>query len=70
MAELMREVAELPPERQNELAAFLPHLRLKRDPAWRAELTNRIDDKNPDHWGELGGLENKMIGMKVAGTEG
>jgi hypothetical protein len=53
MAELMREVAELPPERQNELAAFLLQLRLKRDPAWRAELTHRIDDKNPDHWVSL-----------------
>jgi len=50
MAELMREVADMPPERQNELAAFLLQLRLRRDPAWRAELTNRIDDKNPDHW--------------------
>jgi len=53
MTELMREVADLPPERQNELAAYLLHLRLKRDPAWRTELTNRIDDRNPDHWVSL-----------------
>jgi hypothetical protein len=53
MADLMREVADLPPERQNELAAFLLHLRLKRDPVWRAELTKRIDDKNPDQWVSL-----------------
>jgi hypothetical protein len=53
MAELLREVADLSPERQNELAAFLLHLRLKRDPAWRAELTHRIDDKNPDNWVSL-----------------
>jgi hypothetical protein len=53
MAEIMREVADLSPEGQNELAAFLLHLRLKRDPAWRAELTHRIDDKNPDNWVNL-----------------
>jgi hypothetical protein len=53
MAELMREVADLPLERQNELAALLLRLRLQRDPAWRAVLTDRIDDKNPDHWVSL-----------------
>jgi hypothetical protein len=53
MPELLREVAALPPERQNELAAFLLHLRLKRDPAWRTELTHRIDDRIPDHWMSL-----------------
>jgi hypothetical protein len=53
MAELMRQVAELPPEQQNELAALLLHLRLKRDPAWRAELTQRVDDDNPNHWVSL-----------------
>jgi hypothetical protein len=50
MAELMREAANLPPERQDELAAYLLDLRLKRDPAWRTKLTRRIDDKNPDNW--------------------
>jgi hypothetical protein len=60
MAELMREVADLPPERQNELAAFLLHLRLQRDPAWRTELTRRIDDKNPDHWVSLEDWKREM----------
>ena len=53
MAELMREVAALPPGRQNELAAFLLHLRLQHDPAWRAEMARRIDDKDPTHWVSL-----------------
>ncbi len=53
MAELMREAANLPAERQDELAAYLLNLRLKRDPAWRAELTHRINDKNPDNWVSL-----------------
>lgn len=50
MAELMRAVAELPEGQQNELAAFLLHLRLQQDPAWRAEMAKRIDDKAPGHW--------------------
>jgi hypothetical protein len=50
MAEIMREVAGWPAERQNELAAFLLHLRLEKDNARRSEMTRRIDDKNPDNW--------------------
>ena len=50
MAELMREVSGLEPERQRELAAFLLHLRLQHDAAWRTEMTRRIDDKNPANW--------------------
>ena len=50
MAELMREVAGLPAEQRNELAAYLLHLRLAQDPAWRAEMTRRIDDQNPANW--------------------
>jgi len=50
MAELMREVSNLEPDRQRELAAFLLHLRLKDDSHWRSEMTRRIDDKNPENW--------------------
>jgi hypothetical protein len=50
MAEIMREVADWPSKRQNELAAFLLHLRLEKDSAWRSEMTRRIDDKNPANW--------------------
>jgi hypothetical protein len=57
MAELMREVAALPQKRQNELAAFLLHLRLEQDPAWRTEMTHRIDDRNPKNWVRLEALE-------------
>ena len=47
VAELMREVANLPAQQQNELAAYLLHLRLQQDPVWRSELTRRIDDRDP-----------------------
>jgi hypothetical protein len=53
MAELMRVVAGLPAEQQKELAAFLLHLRLQRDPEWRAEMARRIDDRDPSHWTSL-----------------
>jgi hypothetical protein len=53
MAELMRAVASLPVAQQNELAAFLLHLRLQHDPAWRSEMTRRIDDKDPANWTTL-----------------
>ena len=53
MAELMRAVASLPAEQQQELAAFLVHLRLQKDPEWRAEMARRIDDKDSAHWVSL-----------------
>ena len=53
MAELMRAVADLEPKQQDELAAFLMHLRLQHDARWRKEMTRRIDDKQPDNWVSL-----------------
>ena len=53
MAEIMREVDEWPSERQDELAAFLLHLHVEKDSAWRAEMTRRIDDKNSANWVSL-----------------
>ena len=53
MAELMREVAALPLQQQNELAAFLLHLRLQHDTEWKSEMARRIDDKNPANWVSL-----------------
>ncbi|NBV23552.1 MAG: hypothetical protein EBS05_16735 [Proteobacteria bacterium] len=53
MAELIRELAALPSERQDELAAYLLHLRLERNPAWRTEMTQRIDNHQPGQWVSL-----------------
>jgi hypothetical protein len=53
MAELMRVVVGLPTQQQNELAAFLLHLRLQHDAAWRTEMTRRIDDKDSARWVSL-----------------
>ena len=67
MAELMRAVASLPAEQQNELAAFLVHLRLRHDPAWRAEMTRRVDDNEPTHWTTL---EDWKTELAASGEEG
>jgi len=53
MAQLMREIASLPVEQQNELAAFLLHLRLQHDAEWRTEMTRRIDESTPENWVSL-----------------
>ncbi len=53
MAELMREVSTLPVEQQQELAAYLLHLRLQHDDACRSEMTRRIDDGTPSNWVDL-----------------
>ena len=60
MAELMRAVASLSAIQQDELAAFLLHLRLRRDPAWRIEMTRRIDDNDPTHWTTLEDWEKEL----------
>ena len=67
MAELMRAVAGLPTEQQNELAAFLLHLRLQHDPAWRTEMTHRIDDVVPGHWTPLDDWKKELA---ASGEEG
>jgi hypothetical protein len=53
MAEVMRVVAGLTAVEQNELAAFLLHLRLQQEPHWRADVARRIDDRDPSHWTSL-----------------
>ena len=60
MAELMREVADWPRMRQNKLAAYLLHLRLREDSGWRTEMTRRIDDHNPKNWVRLEDLTKPL----------
>ena len=59
-AELKREMAALPLEDQNELAAYLLHLRLERDPVWRTEMTHRIDDRTPGQWVPLADWKKEL----------
>ncbi len=48
--ELKREAAALDHEKQGELAAFLISLRNWRDPAFRAAMRERMNEKNPTRW--------------------
>jgi len=48
--ELKKTVATLSPAEQNELTAFLFHLRHRGDVAYQAKLKARVDDKEPSHW--------------------
>ena len=48
--ELKKTVATLSPGEQNELTAFLFHLRHRGDVAYQAILKARVNDKDPSHW--------------------
>jgi hypothetical protein len=48
--ELKKTVATLSPQEQNELSAFLFHLRHRGDAAYQATLTARMGDKDSSHW--------------------
>ncbi len=60
ISDLKRELAALPRERQDELAAYLLHLRLERDLVWRTEMARRIDDKTPENWVSLGEWKQEL----------
>jgi len=66
MAEIMREVAAWPRKRQDELAAFILHLRLQHDPEWRKEMARRIDDKTPANWISLEEVKKSLLPKRRA----
>jgi len=62
LKEIKSELVELPQEEQDQLAAYLVHLRHQRDAGVRREISSRLDDKNPDHWISVGQLREKWKG--------
>ncbi len=48
--ELKDQIAALPPEAQNELMAFLFHVRHREDSEYTRTLTRRANDRDPAHW--------------------
>ena len=48
--DLKKTVATLSPSEQNELTAFLFHLRHRGDTAYQATQAARMRDKDPAHW--------------------
>jgi hypothetical protein len=59
LEEIKTEVAGMPLEQQDQLAAYLVHLRHQRDSRIRAEITARIDDKSPGKWVSLEELRER-----------
>jgi hypothetical protein len=53
LEEIKEELAVMPQEQQDHLAAYLTHLRHLRDPVFREDLGQRIDDRDPTHWVSL-----------------
>jgi hypothetical protein len=53
LEQIKEELAFLPADQLDHLAAYLAHLRHQRDPAYRQELARRIDDSDPAHWVSL-----------------
>lgn len=59
--EIKATLAKLPREEQDEVMAFLFHLRHSQDRDYQEHISRRIQDKDPAHWltpeqfeGELG----------------
>ena len=50
LAELKQQVAVLPESDKAELSVYLATMLRRDDPAYREELSRRIDDCDPSHW--------------------
>jgi hypothetical protein len=48
--ELKKALTSLSTAEQNEVSAFLFHLRRRADAVYQATLTERMSDKDPSHW--------------------
>ncbi|HAV65206.1 MAG TPA: hypothetical protein DCY13_22895 [Verrucomicrobiales bacterium] len=57
MDELRSSVARLSEQQQNELIAYVIHLRHQRDAAARRELASRLDRQDPKDWASLDSLK-------------
>ena len=59
LAELKQQVAVLPEAEQAELSVYLAAKLRRDDPAYREELSRRIDDRDPTHWVPWSELRDK-----------
>jgi hypothetical protein len=48
--QIKEELSNLPEAEQDQVVAYVVHLRHMRDPATRRELSRRMDDREPSHW--------------------
>ena len=61
VVDLKREIASLRPRAQDELAAFIVHLKHERDPEYSRELERRLDDRDQSNWVRLEDLEAELV---------
>ena len=48
--EIKEKLAALPQKEQDEVIAYLFHLRNARDREYASQIDRRLKDKNPSHW--------------------
>ena len=47
---MKKQLLALSPDERNDVSAFLWHLKHANDPGHRKLITERLDDKDPNHW--------------------
>jgi hypothetical protein len=62
LVDIKREIAALDLRQQNELAAYIVHLRHQQDPEYCKELERRLDDRRPESWVRLEDAERELGG--------
>jgi len=63
--DLKREIASLTPNAQDEIAAYIVHLRNERDPEYSRELERRLNDRDEKNWVRLEDLEAEFAGGRT-----
>lgn len=57
--QLKEQLSGLREDQQDQVAAYLVHLRNLREPGYREEMARRIDDQDPAHWVDLSELRER-----------
>jgi hypothetical protein len=50
LEEIKEQIAALPPTKQDEVMAFLFHLRHGQESSFHGDVSRRLDDKDAAHW--------------------
>jgi hypothetical protein len=58
--EIKEKLASLPRKDQDEVIAFLFHLRHADDADYQSELARRLQDKDPSHWLSPDAFERRL----------
>ena len=58
--EIKEKLATLPRKGQDEVIAFLFHLRHADDAEYQSNITRRLQDRNPSHWLSPDAFESEL----------